>query len=74
VALVLELGFPLNLRGLKGRVCFQWVLAHCGLLGNKRADEKARKYADLGPADGAQRERISLEVVKGLIRSQGRTA
>jgi ribonuclease HI len=43
------------LRGLKGRVCFQWVFAHCGLLGNERADEKARKAADLGPDDGAQR-------------------
>jgi hypothetical protein len=58
------------LRGLKGRVCFQWVPAHCGLLGNKRADEEARKAADLGPADGAQRGRISFVVVKGLIWSQ----
>jgi ribonuclease HI len=59
-----------RLRGLKGLVCFQWVPAHCGLLGNERADEKARKAADLGPADGAQRGRISFEVVKGLIWSQ----
>jgi hypothetical protein len=44
--------------------------AHCDLLGNKRVDEEARKAADLGPADGAQRERISFEVVKGLIWSQ----
>jgi ribonuclease HI len=58
------------LRGLKGCVCFLWVPAHCGLLGNERADEEARKAADLGPADGAQRGRISFEVVKGLIRSQ----
>jgi ribonuclease HI len=42
-----------RLRGLKGCVCFQWVPAHCGLLGNKRADEEARKAADLGPDDGA---------------------
>jgi hypothetical protein len=54
-------------RGLKGRVCFQWVSAHCGLLGDKRADEEARKSAGLGPDDGAQRGRISFEVVKGLI-------
>jgi ribonuclease HI len=59
-----------RLGGLKGRVCFQWVPAHCGLLGNKRTDEEARKAADLGPADGAQRGKISFEVVKGLIRSQ----
>jgi hypothetical protein len=39
-------------------------------LGNKRADEEARRAADLGPDDGAQRGRISFEVVKGLIRSQ----
>jgi ribonuclease HI len=58
------------LRGLKGCVCFQWVPAHCGLLENERADEEARKAADLGPADGAQRGRLSFEVVKGLIRSQ----
>jgi hypothetical protein len=59
-----------HLRGLKGHVCFQWVLAHCGLLGNEKADEEARKAADLAPADGAQRGRISFEVVKGLIWSQ----
>jgi ribonuclease HI len=59
-----------RLRGLKGRVCFQWVPAHCGLLGNERADEETRKAAELGPADGAQRERISFQVVNGLIRSQ----
>jgi hypothetical protein len=53
-------------RGRKGCVCFQWVPAHCGLLGNERADEEARKTG----ADGAQRGRISFEVVKGLIRSQ----
>jgi ribonuclease HI len=49
-----------RLRGLKGCVCFQWVPAHCGLLGNERADEEGRKAADLGPADGAQRGRISF--------------
>jgi ribonuclease HI len=59
-----------RLRGLKGRLCFQWVPAHCGLLGSKRADEEAKKAADLGPADSGQRGRISFEVVKGLIRSQ----
>jgi hypothetical protein len=37
---------------------------------NNNQDEEARKAADLGPADGAQRGRISFEVVKGLIRSQ----
>jgi ribonuclease HI len=41
-----------HLRSLKGRVCFQWVPAHCGLLGNERADEEARKAAGLGPEDG----------------------
>jgi hypothetical protein len=46
------------------------VYAHCGLLGNKRADEEARKAAKLGPDDGAQRGRISFEVVKGLSWSQ----
>jgi ribonuclease HI len=56
------------LRSLRGRVCFQWVPAHCGLLGNERADEEARKAADLSPEDGAQRGRIFFEVVKGLIR------
>jgi hypothetical protein len=59
-----------SLRGLGGRVCFQWVPAHCGFLGNKRADEEARKAADLGLDDGAQRGRISFEVVKCLIWSQ----
>jgi hypothetical protein len=44
-----------RLRGLKGCVCFQWVPAHWGLLGNERAEEEARKAANLGPADGAQR-------------------
>jgi hypothetical protein len=63
-----------RLRGLKGCVYFQWVPAHCGLLGNERADEEARKAAELGPADGAQRGRISFEVVKGLIRSQAKDA
>jgi ribonuclease HI len=52
-----------RLRGLGGPVCFQWVPAHCGLLRNERADEEARKAADLGPDDGAQRGRISFEVV-----------
>jgi hypothetical protein len=60
----------LTLRGLKGRVCFQWVPAHCDLLGNKRVNEEARKAADLGPVDGSQRGRISFEVNKGLIWSQ----
>jgi ribonuclease HI len=59
-----------RLRGLKGGVCFQWVPAHCSLLGNERADEEAKKAADLGPANGAQRGRISFQNVKGLIRSQ----
>jgi hypothetical protein len=59
-----------RLRGLKGRVCFPWVPAHCSLLGKERADEEARKAADLGPADGAQRGRISFEVVTSLIWSQ----
>jgi hypothetical protein len=59
-----------HLRGIKGRVCFQWDAAHCSLLGNKRADEEARKAADLGPADDAQRGRITFEVVKRLNRSQ----
>jgi hypothetical protein len=59
-----------RLRGLSSRICFQWVPAHCGLLGNESADEEAKKAANLGPADGAQRGRISFEVVKRLIRSQ----
>jgi hypothetical protein len=33
-------------------------------------DEEARKAADLGPDDGAQRGRIFFEVVKDLIWSQ----
>jgi hypothetical protein len=37
---------------------------------NEREDEEARKAANLGPDDGAQRGRISFEVVKRLIRSQ----
>jgi ribonuclease HI len=36
------------LRGLKGCVCFQWVPAHCGLLGNEREDEEARKESSQG--------------------------
>jgi ribonuclease HI len=44
-----------RLRGLKGRVCFQWVPAHCGLIGNERADEEARKAANIGPDDSVQR-------------------
>jgi hypothetical protein len=43
---------------------------HCGLLGNKRADEEARKAACLGPDDGAQWGRIFFGVVMGLIRTQ----
>jgi ribonuclease HI len=58
-----------RLRGLKGCVCLQWVPAHCSLLGNEKADEEARKAANLGSDDGSQRGRISFEVVKGLIRS-----
>jgi hypothetical protein len=57
-----------RLRGLGGRVCFQWIPAHCGLLGNERADEEARKATDLGPDDGAQRG--GYGVVKRLIQSQ----
>jgi ribonuclease HI len=49
------------LRGLGGCVCFQWVPAHCGLLGNERADEEARKAADLSVDYGAQRGRISFD-------------
>jgi ribonuclease HI len=59
-----------RLRDLKGHVCFQWVLAQCGLLGNERVDEEARKAANLCPADGAYKGKISFEVFKGLIRSQ----
>jgi ribonuclease HI len=59
-----------RLRGLKGCVCFQWVPAHCPLHRNKRADEEARKAANLCSADGAPRGRILFEVVKGLIWSQ----
>jgi hypothetical protein len=55
-----------RLRGLKGRVCYQCVPP----LGNERADEETRKAAGLGPDVGAQRERISFEMVKSLIRSQ----
>jgi ribonuclease HI len=51
-------------RGFKGHVCFQWVPAHCGLLRNKRADEEARKAANLGLANGAQKGRISFVVAK----------
>jgi ribonuclease HI len=58
------------LRGLRGHVCFQWVPAHWGLLGNERADGEGRKAPGLGPADGVQRGRISFEVVKRLIWSQ----
>jgi ribonuclease HI len=58
------------LRGLGGCVCFQRVPALCGLLGNERADEEARRAANLGPDDDAQRGRISFEMVKRLIRSQ----
>jgi ribonuclease HI len=61
-----------HLRGLKGRVCFQWVPTHCGFLGNKRVDVEVRKTAGLGPDDGAQRGRISFEVVTGLIWSQAK--
>jgi ribonuclease HI len=53
-----------RLRGLKGRVCFQWVPAHFSLLGNKRADEEARKAANLDPADGAQRGGYPLRWLK----------
>jgi hypothetical protein len=56
-----------RLRGFKG---FQWVLAHCGFLGNERANEEARKATGLGPDDGTQSGLISFEVVKGLIQSQ----
>jgi ribonuclease HI len=59
-----------RLSGLEGRVYVQWVPAHCSLLGDERADEEAKKAARLGPDDGAQRGRISFEVVKGLIRKQ----
>jgi ribonuclease HI len=52
------------LRGLKGRVCFQSVPAHCGLLGNERADEEARKAASDGSDDGALRGRLSFEMVR----------
>jgi hypothetical protein len=55
---------------LEGRVCFQWVPAHCGLLGDERADEEARRAAGLGPDNGAQRGKISFEVVKGFIRNK----
>jgi ribonuclease HI len=56
-----------RLRGFKG---FLWVSAHCGLLGNERVDEEARKATDLGSNNGAQNGRISFEVVKGLIQIQ----
>jgi hypothetical protein len=69
-ALTMRLLLLLLRAPLRSRVCFQWVLANCGLLGNKRADEEGRKAADLGLDDGAQRGKISFEVVKGLIRSQ----
>jgi hypothetical protein len=59
-----------RLRGLPGRVCFQWVPAQCGLLGNGKADDEAKKAAGLGLDNGAQRGRISFEVVKGLIWKQ----
>jgi hypothetical protein len=59
-----------RLRSLKGCVCFQWVPAYCGLLRKERADGEARKAANLGSADGAQRGRICFDVVKGLIQSQ----
>jgi ribonuclease HI len=59
-----------RLRGLRGPVCFQWVPAHCGFLGNERADEVARKATSLGLNDSAQRGRIFFELVKGLIQSQ----
>jgi hypothetical protein len=36
----------------------------------KRVDEEARRAAGLGSDDGAQRGRMSLEVVKGSIRNQ----
>jgi hypothetical protein len=44
--------------------------SNCSLPGNERADEEARKAANFGADDGAQRRRISFEVVKRLIRSQ----
>jgi ribonuclease HI len=53
-----------RLRGLKSRVCFQWVPSHCGLLGNDRADEEAKKAADLGHDDGAQKGGYPLRWLK----------
>jgi ribonuclease HI len=58
-----------RLRGLKGCVCLQWIPAHCSLLGNEKADEGARKVANLGSDIVSERGRISFEVVKGLIQS-----
>jgi hypothetical protein len=37
---------------------------------DEKAEEEAKKAAGLGPDDSAQKERISFEVVKGLIWKQ----
>ena len=40
------------LRRVEGNVVFQWVSGHCGLLGNKEADQAAGEAANLEIRDG----------------------
>jgi hypothetical protein len=43
------------------------VSAHCGFLGNERADEEAKKAAGLGPDDGAPKGGYPLRWLRVLF-------
>ena len=59
---------------MNGEVVFQWVPAHCGLLGNEGADQAAKEAAS-SPEEGGPDQRpqpLSFRAAKALLREKVR--